>query len=204
MQKNNTIMRRLLCLAAGLFGALPAALAHPHLWITAQVLPERNAAGEIVALQQHWQFDPFYSGVFVTDMARLAPDKRAQYWQELQDDTLNTLHGAGFYTHPSAQFADAQDVRFYVTDDGLLALSVRLSLAQPARAVEYALYEPTFYAEIRHNPDQPHEQDGCQLTLTEATPDAALRAQAAALDRDDTPQLELGSFFAQKARWQCA
>lgn len=181
---------------------LPAAFAHPHMWIDVEVLPLRNAAGEIAALQQRWQFDPFFSGVFLQDMAVLPEAERAPYWSQLQSDMLKTLREAHFYTFPQAYFAEAQDVRLSAQGDALV-LELRLPLARPAFSLAYQLYEPSYYAEMLHSRAQVREKDGCRLTLRDAEPDDALRAQAAALDRGESGDADLGRWFAEQAVWQC-
>lgn len=185
-----------------LWGGMPPAPAHPHMWIDVQVEPLRNAAGEIAALRQRWQFDPFFSGVFLQDMASLPEAERAPYWSQLQADMLNTLREARFYTYPQARFAEAEAVRLSAQADALV-LELRLPLVKPSFSLEYQVYEPSYYAEMLHSREQVREQNGCTLTLRDATPDDALRAQAAALDQGESGDADLGRWFAEQAVWQC-
>ena len=176
--------------------------AHPHMWIDVLVSPLLNEDGEIAALRQRWLFDPFFSGVFLQDLARLPEAERAAYWAQLEKDMFATLHEAHFYTHPQALFAAARAPRIAAEGD-VIVLEVELPLLEPARSLAYQLYEPSFYAEMLHAREQPREAQGCTLALQEAAPDDGLRAQAAALDVSESPAFDLGRFFAEKALWSC-
>lgn len=189
-------------LVAVLWGWAALVQAHPHMWIDVTVLPVRNAAGEIAALQQRWVFDPFFSGVFLQDMARLPAAERDGYWAQLESDMLATLDAAHFYTHPQTLFAKAEAVQIKAEDEALV-LTLTMPLRQAAREVAYRLYEPLYYAEMLHARDQARTWQGCSLALRPSEPSAALRAKAAALDAQAVPDEEMGHWFAEEAVWRC-
>ena len=65
-------------LAAGLLVLVAStAQAHPHVWIDLRVQPQLNEQGQLVALQQAWRFDPFYSLILIEELQRGGPAEAA-------------------------------------------------------------------------------------------------------------------------------
>lgn len=168
------------------------------------VTPQVDAQGRITALDERWLFDPLYAQMLVESIL-VEPDlaMQEQLWQHLQDDIRTNLAKEHYYTFPAAQFDDGHEAAL-INENGELYFVVTLPLNTPSKALQYQIYEPEYFVEILHSPDQEKGfANGCTLEIIPAEPDPEKYAQAAALDRDEKGEDNLGQYFAETGVISC-
>lgn len=195
-------MKRMMAVLVGL-GVAGAAFAHPHAWVDVLVTPQTTTDGKLSVLEMQWSFDPFYAQVMLEEVQ--AAENQAQFdqrWADLERDIQNTLSAVNFYVNADSEFA-AGTGKLRVTD-GELFLDVDLPLRQPVEALHYRIYEPTYYVEMLHSPEQAHEwANGCHLQLEAANPSEEKVAEAYALDFNAQGEANLGRYFAESGELTC-
>lgn len=193
-------MRRLAAFL--LMTAIPA-WGHPHVWIDVEIHPLQDAQGRIAALRQSWQFDPFYSTLLLEEILQgETPERRQALWQDLEGDIQAALSDEGLYTFPRRQFAAPRDLKLVQKGNDLF-VEAELPLLEPSKYLQYQIYEPEYYVEILHAKAQPLQIGGCRLTITPAEPSEEKYMEAAALDKNQKGDPNLGRFFAETAEWMC-
>jgi len=98
-------------------GFSPAALAHPHAWITLKTTIIVNDKGEAVAMREHWLFDKMYSAYAVRDFN---PNKNGKFGpkdlQKLAEENVSNLKSFNYFTVAETSdgkkiaFGDAKDI----------------------------------------------------------------------------------------------
>ena len=178
--------------------------AHPHVWIDVDVSPQTDSSGSITALHERWVFDPLYAQMLLESiLVERDADTQEQLWLHLQNDIRTNLGKEHYYTFPYQQFGDAQDGKL-INENGELYFDVTVPLVTPAKTVQYQIYEPEYFVEILHSPDQSKTfANGCTLSIIPAEPDPEKYEQAAALDRNEKGEDNLGSYFAETGVLTC-
>lgn len=193
-----------------IFSMAAAALllwAHPHEWITVVVHPELNVSGSIAALQEEWQFDPLGAELMLEDVLN-APDNaaqaRAMAATEAQISASLQEQGSYTYADSPAAFAPAEAQRLTV-EDGILTFRFRLPLQKAVKTLDFRIYEPSYYIEMRYDEDrQPTKfANGCRLHIRESKPSPAMVDAAYAIDQTGKGDAQLGSYFAQLSHIEC-
>jgi len=148
-------LARLLGLALALLGLAGPAMAHPHIWIDAEigVVFEGDA---ISALRHRWTFDTAFSAWIVQGLDAdgdgvVSPEEL----QTLADENVADLEDFGFYTFAGAseapmRFHAAGDQRM-VYEDGRVTLSFTLDAVTPQPVgprFELGVYDPEYYVAI--------------------------------------------------------
>ncbi|WP_428843249.1 DUF1007 family protein [Suttonella ornithocola] len=89
--------------------------------------------------------------------------------------------------------------------EGALTYQFQLLLKTPTDKIHFSLYEPSYYIEVRYDPDnQPtHWANGCILEIKESEPDSKVVEAAAAIDINGKGDPELGKYFAQQSFLSC-
>ena len=206
----------LLAAGAVMLGAGTAALAHPHVWIEAHSDAVFDAEGRLEAVNVEWTFDDIYS---TTAVEGLDTSGNGEYepeeLQPLARENLESLKEYRFFTQVKAdgEPVDYADVTEYGSffKDGQLTLYFTLRMAKPVdprvTAVEYSLYDPTFYIAIELAAKKPVELLGsppaaCKLAILDsvAEDDAAksedFYAKLSAAD-------DIGALYAQRIDIAC-
>ena len=128
-------LRATAILCVGLLGAVATAQAHPHVFVTAksEIVFE---GGKVVAIQNHWTFDEFYTAMAVEG---LDTNNDGIYSREELAE-LTKVNMAGLTEFDFFTFAKSGEakVRFSAPvdawmehNDGLLSLHFKLPLAAP-------------------------------------------------------------------------
>ncbi|MGD9738164.1 MAG: DUF1007 family protein [Bauldia sp.] len=163
MAKGTELRLKTLALASfGMVAASPA-LAHPHVFVTAKAELVFNAAGEVAAVRNIWQFDEAFSAFAVQGLdtnndgaltaAELAP---------LAQVNMDSLAEYGFFTWVSnngaaAAFAAPQDYWLDIYS-ARLTLFFTLPLETPFRPTGEAtvdVYDPEYYVAFDFTPETP-------------------------------------------------
>ncbi|ACL74046.1 protein of unknown function DUF1007 [Thioalkalivibrio sulfidiphilus HL-EbGr7] len=190
--------------------------AHPHAWIDLRVAVVFDETGRITALRQVWRIDPFYSLVLLEEMAT---DARGNTPEEKLADIGNrmieNLTPYQYFTEVSHGGQRLQG--FTVRDHGLvnaagrLELGFTLVLPEPVNPetgpLSYAVFDPSYYIEILHDPDATVALEGaserCGLQIRQPRPDPVIVARAAALDANQTGDPDLGRHFTEHGEVRC-
>lgn len=179
---------------ATLFAATGAALAHPHVWITAKADIAYGGGGKVTGIRHSWTFDASYSafvtqGLDANGDGRLTPDELAG----LAAENTTNLSEFAYFTKlkvggKDQAFAEPVEPRMAM-EGGSLTLSFLLPLKNPvaqARGVAaLEVYDPTYFvafslseaADVARLTDAPA---GCATTVTRAKTNATASAKDAA------------------------
>jgi ABC-type uncharacterized transport system substrate-binding protein len=209
-------------LAAGLACAiLPGApAAHPHIFVDAGLVVERDAAGRVVAVEVTWRYDDLYSLLTAEDFG-LDPDHDLR----LTDEEVGRMLGfdlnwsAGFegglvLRQGAAELAlgPPEPVALRMTPEGRIETTHRRRVegADPAAPLEAQVYDPAFYVAFEMIlPIAVADAPACTVDLIRADLDAAYAALEAALAEiggvvaaeDNFPAV--GALFADRAVIAC-
>jgi len=206
-----------LAAAALTLGSDPAG-AHPHAWVDQETAAVFGADGRIERVRVSWRFDEAYTAFIVQDTdadgdGTADPDALAR----MAEETLQRLAEFGYFAEAWADeaaigWSAAVDPAAKVTEDRL-RLDFTLVLARPvdpvAEAFVYAVFDPTYWIEMRH-PDaaaatleNAPEEAGCETSLDVPDPDEEWVALASLLDSSQTAGEDLGIHFADRVAVTC-
>ena len=148
--------RLVLGAAALVLASVAPALAHPHIFIDAEVTVVFDDAGAVSGLRHAWTFDQAFSSWVVQGLdtdgdGTTSPPEL----QQLADENLQGLADFGFYTFAGPQnepmeFAAAGDQRM-VYAEGQTTLSYSVAAATPVAVgagFELGIYDPEYYVAI--------------------------------------------------------
>ena len=193
------------------------AQAHPHAWIDLRTSPVFDDAGRVSGVEVHWTFDEFYT-LFTIEV--IDPDgdgtADAELVRELARENLKNLADYGYFTYFEVDgkrptYDTVTEYDSYLEGDRLV-MTFTVPLAEPvdplAKAVSYAVYDPTYYIEIFHtDPEAAALGDeapaACKLRLEPPSPDPEMVSFAASLDQTESAGDGLGVFFAERVFLDC-
>ena len=149
-------MRRLLAPAALILAAAGPAIAHPHIFIDAEVTIVFDDGGAVTALRHDWSFDTAFSSWVIQGLDSNGDGTTSpEELQELADENLAGLADFGFYTFAGAQDApmtwQATGDQRMVYADGKTTLSYSMLAEQPeplGGGFELGVYDPEYYVAI--------------------------------------------------------
>ncbi|MGD9536724.1 MAG: DUF1007 family protein [Alphaproteobacteria bacterium] len=203
----------LLFMAAGV-GASPAA-AHPHAWIDLRSTVILDETGSIVALEEEWLFDEFYT-LFAMDSLPPSGDSMDKRLTDLARLNLESLQPYGYFTEVRADDAKVAlgTVEEFETAlrNGRIWLRFVLPLGRSIdprkEQMSFAVFDPSYYIEILHLKDdviafRGKEVDGCAGRIIPPTPTDEAIMMAAALDRNAASDDTLGAIFAETVKVTC-
>lgn len=196
------------------------AMAHPHSWVDLSIRVIADDEGRLVALEEAWRLDPFYSAILLEELQADGDGMEAAL-DKLGGDMLQSLAPQGFFTEASV---DDQTVEFdlvtaasVMNNDGRIVLHFRLPLAEPVplagHLLTYQVYDPSYYVEVVHESDDgrhpmptalvPPASLECSHQILLADPDPEKVMEASALDKTDIASPGLGRFFAETGEVDC-
>ncbi|TGG92413.1 DUF1007 family protein [Natronospirillum operosum] len=217
MIRSNFTLRTLL--RSGLLLALAwlpmVVWAHPHVSVDIYMAPQFDSSGNLVAFEQRWRFDTFYSVVLIEEMDRGGAEGKAR----LLDDIITNLSRHEFYTRVRANgdrlsLADVDEFDLQ-PEASRVEFHFVLPLAEPVTAEQlqrhgfsYRVYEPTYYIEMLHA-----ETDGillntggsqCRYEIEKPEPTTEQLQRAVEVDEEGVPEdPDLGQHFAETVFIQC-
>ncbi len=195
------------------------AIGHPHNWISLDSSFVVDSQNRLIAIEQRWEFDAFYSEITLANLlsqygdettglrltaARFSKNLRGvQYFSTLQVDEKSI---------PLPKPDQAQLKRVSRNGQSILALKMRFTMKSPIelkkRTLKWWVYDPTHYIAMAHNtienakiigPNAAH----CVKQLIEPDPSTELILYAQGLDRNEKGFDGLGTHFAQELRIRC-
>ncbi|GAB2797608.1 DUF1007 family protein [Halomonas shantousis] len=211
------VIRGGLCLLTALFFTT-SALAHPHGWVDYRVTLHFDDQARLVALEQDWKMDPFYSLTLTEELARAEGEESMEERLDLLGGEIAAnLRREHYLTHV---FHDGHEVALgelsdYTTrlNDQRLEYAFRVSLAEPLALddtpVTWKIYDDTYYVEFLYDTDidEPialrNAPDGCTSRVIKAHPDPQKVVEASALDSNGDAPVGLGRFFAETGEVTC-
>lgn len=214
-------MIRPLMMAIVLFGvglpSGPPPLAHPHASITLETSLQVDADGKASRLHQVWTFDALYTA-FVLEGVAKTPALAAQVVREVAEENLRNLGEYAYFTE--IRLGGAKIVTEPATDlttalvespnGARLQMAFTLPFEKPLdlsdAALVYAVFDPSFYIDMRHKvPSDARLEggNGCALEVHQSEPSQDIANLAAALDKEAEPIPTLGRHFAQFIEVAC-
>ena len=201
--RTKTILAALTIAAATTLQPVPAH-AHPHVWIISHSDVVFDDKGQITAINIEWEFDEFYSmaaveGLDANGNGTYEPEElhglAGQNVEALKDFNYFTKIRAGSEDVPVSEVAE-----FHSTfKDSRLTLYFQVPLAVPLdprkAAVDYKVYDPSFYIAIEYAAKNPVSAVG---TVPEGCTVGVRKPEA---DRDDAAS-QSEDFFANLLQTQ--
>lgn len=199
------------------FSLAPLGLsAHPHAWIDVDSTVILNADGMVTAIEQEWLFDELYTSAILSGIEEESPAEKNVVGL-FANEVIHNLHPYNYFLRIVAddQAITILPVTQYHSDlqnGQQLRLRFTATLAKPIAARHqswyFSVYDPSYFIRMEHRPEQPPRVQGqhalsCTTQVEAAQPSAELVAHAYMLDKNATPDQELGHLFAQKVRMQC-
>lgn len=199
-----------------LFLALQSAplAAHPHAWIDLRSTVVLNEAGQVIALEQEWLFDDFYTAV-ASEASGSDKDKGTD-WTALAKTNLESLKAYDYFTQV---LSDGKRVALSTVTEyesevrgGRLWMRFVVPLAEPVdpadKAFSYSVFDPTYYIEILHLKGdviafQGPQPKGCAGQIVAPTPTTEMVLLAQALDKNAKSDDTLGQMFAERVDVSC-
>lgn len=193
-----------------------AAHAHPHEWIDVRSAPVFSQ-GNIVAIEQHWLFDTFYTALSLPDFDVDGNKKLdAPELMTLAQENLHNLRDFQYFTSVDADgkpvvFSGVSGISSRL-EGGRVAMAFTLTLDKPVNpaktTMRYRIYDPSYYVSMRHEKADgaitlKNAPAGCKHTLDIPSPDAVWVALASGLDKSATAPDDLGKNFAEKVSVIC-
>lgn len=189
--------------------------AHPHAWIDVRSTILMSDEGLITAIEEEWLFDELYSSAILEGLAQDSPTKKASVG-EFAAQVIENLKPYNYFMSIAADNRPVQIrtvTQFKSEMKGeQLRLSFTAPLAQPVdparHAVTFAVYDPTYYIQMTHRPQDPPTIKGaknlpCRTRVEPPNPSADTIARAYAMDRGASPDDTLGDLFAEKVHIRC-
>ena len=191
--------------------------AHPHGWIDLRSVMIFDEEGRVEAIRVHWLFDEYYT-VFATEGMDADGDGNpdADQIEALAENNITNLKDYDYFVYMKVDGEQPAygEVAHYETYMVGIQLAMVFTVPQaapidPAEVdFEYAVYDPTYWIEVLHVPDQPVLMEGaapddCGFDVITPSPDFETVSLAQALDRDETAGATLGQHFAERVVLTC-
>lgn len=195
-----------------------AASAHPHEWIDLRVDFKFDGEKRLIALEQSWLFDPFFSAYVIEELNAERPKRRIvrEQAQKMGAEMVSNLNKHNLLNEWHYRGEEISDlvgtfVSTQIKNRDQMELTFRIDLKEPvdltAGQFEYRVFDPTYYIEILHadgfRPRLRGAPRGCEATVIEPEPSEDLLIYAAELDRDENPEDGLGQHFAERVVIAC-
>lgn len=176
-------MRATYLAAVMLVGLAGAAIAHPHVWVTATatVLYDHNT---ITGLQQAWTFDEFYTQQAIEGLDKNGDGKYdRQELQELAQVNIDGLKEFNYFTvaklgNDELKLKPPVDYWLEYNDQKILTLHFTLPLEKPvpaeATGFAFSVSDPSYFIAFdlaKDNPVKlgPGAPPGCAATINDPT-----------------------------------
>jgi ABC-type uncharacterized transport system substrate-binding protein len=198
-----------------LLGLSSVASAHPHAWVDVRSALIFDEDGQVVAIEQEWFFDYFYSAFIQEELEGDGGVTQAGL-DQIASENMTELEQFGYFTDArigmfSLGLGEPHSVATQL-EDGRLWMRFVLPLAEPVDHGEtkfsYAIYDPTYYVELLHLTDEPimmvgNTEPGCAARLMPPSPTMEAVALANSLGIDQSPDFSLGELFAEWVHVSC-
>lgn len=204
-------------LALGLLAlafAVPAAHAHPHVYVTMKSEIVYDAEGRMTGIRHHWTFDDMFSSYATQGLE--SKEKGVFTREELQslaEVNVTSLKDFDFFTQgklngKTAEFQLPVDYFLDMTDQ-LLTLHFTLPLKKPAatKDVDIEIYDPLFFVAFEFSDKEPITLKGapgsCKLTTVKLGDQTQSKSLSESIFARPDPNNPFGAQFANKIGVKC-
>lgn len=175
-------LRRIATFSFGLIFCVPAASAHPHVWVTAKEQVIFNPEGKIAAIRAAWTFDDMYSSFAIQGLGDPNKILTREELAPLAKTNVDSLAEFGWFTvgktgGKPALFADPIDYSLEERPDKLVTLYFTLPLKTPVATGSFfslQVYDPTYFVSFDFDSKDPvslvSAPPGCSLSVTKPRP----------------------------------
>lgn len=189
--------------------------AHPHAWVDVRSAPVFDEEGHLVAIEQEWFFDYFYSA-FVREELEGDGGVTQEGLDQIAAENMDELEQFEFFTDVRSgpdrvALGEPHDVAIGYQGERLWLRFV-IPVAAPLKAddgdIAYAIYDPTYYIEMLHFEDEPIMLLGdvaasCQARLVPPNPTMEAVALAGSMAMDAQADNSLGELFSEWVHVTC-
>jgi ABC-type uncharacterized transport system substrate-binding protein len=221
--KADSFLDRITCrrAASALMGAAflltpSTALSHPHEWIEMKVEVLFGESGQVTGFRHDWLMDEFFSAYAVADLPERNGMPTARGLELLAEGMLGNISEIDYFMRLAQEGATPKPGAYTDEDltfeNGQLRMTFETAVngALPVQEapLTYKIYDPEFYIEMIHiEGNEPvsltDAAAACGWELNPPEENQALAAFASTLGPDQSPGMELGSFFAEEVTIKC-
>lgn len=194
--------------------------AHPHTWINLQSTFGLNENAELIEIKQKWQFDEFYSAMFIADMLNEFGPDRDLAFTLAGENMVSSLSDYQYFSNLTVDqvgMSIGQPSEYLLTSeivDGaeMLTMFMTFTLASTPNIkdtqIEWSVFDPTYYVAMIHTDIENlaienGQNSGCMVNMDIPEPSQETIAYASSLDKEQTETQGLGILFAEKIRFGC-
>jgi len=177
-----------------------------------------NEQGQATGLWVGWLFDDYYSA-FTLEVIQRQED--GSYDQKalnrLAEENLRNLSEYSYFTFikvdgKQTPYLPVTDYKTHVSQNRLwmeFTVMFKDAIDPKKHAIDYAVYDPTFYVEILHEAKGDPIQfigtgaRGCGYALKRPEPPEEISLMAGMLDKDETAGDGIGQYFAERVVISC-
>jgi ABC-type uncharacterized transport system substrate-binding protein len=211
------ISRILRPLALGLLAlgfAVPAAHAHPHVYVTMKSEIVYDAEGRMTGIRHHWTFDDMFSSYATQGLESKEKGKfTREELQPLAEVNVTSLKEFDFFTQgkmngQKAEFEQPVDY-FLEQKDDLLTLHFTLPLKKPAatKDVDLEIYDPLYFVAFEFAEKEPITLKGapasCKISTVKLGDETQTKSLSESIFARPDPNNPFGAQFANKIGVKC-
>jgi ABC-type uncharacterized transport system substrate-binding protein len=211
------ISRILRPLALGLLAlgfAVPAAHAHPHVYVTMKSEIVYDAEGRMTGIRHHWTFDDMFSSYATQGLESKEKGKfTREELQPLAEVNVTSLKEFDFFTQgkmngQKAEFEQPVDY-FLEQKDDLLTLHFTLPLKTPAatKDVDLEIYDPLYFVAFEFAEKEPitlkDAPASCKISTVKLGDETQTKSLSESIFARPDPNNPFGAQFANKIGVKC-
>jgi ABC-type uncharacterized transport system substrate-binding protein len=211
------ISRILRPLALGLLAlgfAVPAAHAHPHVYVTMKSEIVYDAEGRMTGIRHHWTFDDMFSSYATQGLESKEKGKfTREELQPLAEVNVTSLKEFDFFTQgkmngQKAEFEQPVDY-FLEQKDDLLTLHFTLPLKKPAatKTIDLEIYDPLYFVAFEFAEKEPitlkDAPASCKISTVKLGDETQTKSLSESIFARPDPNNPFGAQFANKIGVKC-
>lgn len=194
--------------------AMPAAQAHPHVYVTMKSEIVYDAEGRMTGIRHHWTFDDMFSSYATQGLESKEKGKfTREELQPLAEVNVTSLKEFDFFTQgkmdgKKAEFEQPVDY-FLEHKDDLLTLHFTLPLKKPAttRDIDLEIYDPLYFVAFEFADKEPITLKGapasCKLSTVKLGDETQTKSLSESIFARPDPNNPFGAQFANKIAVKC-
>ena len=209
-------LKRYALIAWALFAtSLSTAEAHPHMWIDlkSEIIIQDQTL--VSAIYQEWLFDDFFSASLIEEASQNPKGREVgikAVVEEILDNlephdyfTLINVNGKKISSNPIKSFeVDVRENRVWVS----FSLPISKEVNITAQALDYSIFDPTFYIEMLYFEGETVSFTGdvptsCSTKIKQPNPSTEAVLLSRSPDRDKVPNQSIGELFAETVVVNC-
>ena len=209
-------LKRYALIAWALFAtSLSTAEAHPHMWIDlkSEIIIQDQTL--VSAIYQEWLFDDFFSASLIEEASQNPKGREVgikAVVEEILDNlephdyfTLINVNGKKISSNPIKSFeVDVRENRVWVS----FSLPISKEVNITAQALDYSIFDPTFYIEMLYFEGETVSFTGdvptsCSTKIKQPNPSTEAVLLSRSPDLDKVPNRSIGELFAETVVVNC-